>query len=130
MFDADGWLAAEARLQAVQHGVAQPAGASELLKFADVCYPYKNSPAAATRFHMASFALAPPPPGRLVNAAGSAVLAADGHGADALTIDATERTRFRKLALQWLQTALPQLSANQLQQVRQARNSPRFAAKV
>jgi tetratricopeptide (TPR) repeat protein len=99
------------RLTAVLEGKAQPKGATERLAFAQLCQQYRKRYAAAARFLEGAFADQPalaedPASGHRYNAAWAAALAGCGQGQDAAGLDAKERARLRKQALDWLHADL------------------------
>jgi tetratricopeptide (TPR) repeat protein len=81
----------------------------ERLGLIEVC-ELQHRHVAATRLYAGAFAAGVRPLTESnitrTNAAHHAVLAAAGQGVDADQLDDTERARFRKLALEWLRTAL------------------------
>jgi WD40 repeat protein len=94
------------RLALLLEGKEKPASAEESLSLAELCQS-KQMNAAAARFFAAAFAADPRladhlKTGLRYNAACYAALAAAGQGADAAKLDDKERTRLRKLALDWL----------------------------
>jgi serine/threonine protein kinase/Flp pilus assembly protein TadD len=100
----------ECHLEAVVSGQAHPANAAEQLDYARLCW-CKKLYVAACRFYAGAFTADPkladdPAAARCYNAACAAALAAAGKGADAGTLDEAERARWRRQALQWLQSAL------------------------
>jgi tetratricopeptide (TPR) repeat protein len=102
----------DARLAKLLSGEEKAAGAPEQLALADFCWRHKKLPAAAARFYAAAFAAdperAPRPPHRY-NAAGAAAWAGCGQGKDGARLDAGERTRLRRQALDWLRADLATL---------------------
>src|SRR5262249_673579 len=103
-------LALEARLPAVLRGEDRPAGAAELLRFADVCRAKKRYADAARLFEKA-FADKPRLPDHLqvsyrYNAARAAARAGGGQGEGADKRSTKERARWRRQAGAWLQAAL------------------------
>jgi serine/threonine-protein kinase len=104
-------LALDKKLPAILKGDAKPADAGERLALAFLCQQYKQLYAASARFYADAFAEQP----KLANnprtqpryyAACAAALAAAGQGKDADQLDAKERTRLRKQALDWLRADL------------------------
>jgi serine/threonine-protein kinase len=112
------WLAAarqmrdhDRKLSAVLDGETSPAGAAEQLVFAEICYEVRALYAAAARFYAEAFAARPKLARDLLarhrlKAAAAAALAAAGQGKDADRLDAAQRTRWRKQALDWLRADL------------------------
>jgi serine/threonine-protein kinase len=104
-------LALSEKLPAVLSGQARPAGAAEALQLALLCQRHKQLHAAASRLFADAFAAEPKLAEDLdaqhcYNAACSAALAAAGQGKDADKLDAQERARWRKQALDWLRADL------------------------
>jgi tetratricopeptide (TPR) repeat protein len=99
------------RLPAILRGDDRPRDAEEQLALADLCRQHKQRYAAAARFYAAAFADQP----RLADdkknehryhAAGTAALAAVGQGQDTGRLEAGERARLRRQALDWLRADL------------------------
>jgi serine/threonine-protein kinase len=108
---------------------AQPAGTVERLELASLCQlPCRRLHAAAARFYSEAFAADPktvedPRTGHRYRAAQAATLAATGDSKDAVRLDDKERTRLRRLALDWLLsdlTAIGKLANQGGPQARQA----------
>jgi serine/threonine-protein kinase len=104
-------LALDEKLTAILKGDAQPADDAERLALARLCQRYKQLHAASARFYTDAFAAQPkladnPRTRPRYDAACSAALAAAGTGKDADKLDAKERTRLRKQALDWLRADL------------------------
>src|SRR5262249_54943508 len=100
----------EMRLPGLISGKAKPASAQEALDAAGLCWKRKLPPAAA-RLRAAAFAADPKladdlKAGYRYDAACEAALAAAGQGKDATQLDAKERARLRKQALDWLRADL------------------------
>jgi WD40 repeat protein/tetratricopeptide (TPR) repeat protein len=98
------------KLPAFLNGSYTPASNAERLNLAEWC-KIKKLHHAATGLYAAAFAADPKLADDLrafhrYNAACYAALAAAGQGADAAKLDATERTRLRKQALDWLRADL------------------------
>jgi serine/threonine-protein kinase len=106
--DTEGLIELERRLNAILGGKEKSADASERLALARLCQePFKQFYAASTRFYAEAFDAKPqladdPGNGVRYNAVCAAALAAAGQGKDAATLDAKERARLRKQALDWL----------------------------
>jgi hypothetical protein len=99
------------RLSAVLEGKDQPKDAGEWLGFAVLCQMYRKYQAAAARFYEHAFAGDPaladnPQALHRYNAACAAALAGCGQGKDADKLDAKEKARLRRLALDWLRADL------------------------
>jgi Flp pilus assembly protein TadD len=121
------FLELDRRLPSVLKGEAKPAGAAELIEFADLCQA-KRLYAAAARFFAEAFAdqakrAEDPRAGHRYNAACAAALAAAGQGEGA-KLDAKERGRLCRQALDWLRDDLA-LWAKQLDG-----NTPQARAQV
>jgi Tfp pilus assembly protein PilF len=104
-------LALDKKLAAILKGEGKPADAAECLALAFLCQRYKQLYAASARFYTDAFAEQPkladdPRKQHRYNAACAAALAAAGQGKDADKVDAKERTRLRKQALDWLRADL------------------------
>jgi serine/threonine-protein kinase len=100
----------DARLPAILVGTEKPANAAEQLALAQLCL-FKKGYAAAARFFRDAFAADPKladvvPAGTRYNAACAAALAGCGQGMDADKLDARERARWRRQALDWLRQDL------------------------
>jgi tetratricopeptide (TPR) repeat protein/tRNA A-37 threonylcarbamoyl transferase component Bud32 len=103
-------LALDTKLSAILAGKEKAADAAEQVRLAGLCVLRKR-PAAAARFFTDAFAAHPAladdlKAGHRYNAACAAVLAAAGQGQDATDLDAGERSRLRRLALDWLRADL------------------------
>jgi len=90
---------------------AQPAGPAECLELADFCRFPKQVPATAVRFYTEAFTAEPKlaadlPAGHRYRAAQSAALGGCGQGQDGAGLDAAERARLRRQALEWLRADL------------------------
>src|SRR5262249_13384362 len=102
----------EKRLPAVLEGQDQPKDAGESLGLAQVCRTQTHKQyAAAARFFAAAFATQPRLAANLetwdrYNAACAAALAGCGQGKAAPDLDAEERARLRRQALDWLRADL------------------------
>jgi tetratricopeptide (TPR) repeat protein len=99
------------RLPALLKGQEQPKGAGERLALAQLCQTHEKRYAAAARWYGEAFAAQPAladnlPSGNRYNAACAAALAGSGQGKDAESLDARERSRLRKQALDWLRVDL------------------------
>jgi tetratricopeptide (TPR) repeat protein len=104
--------ALDRKLPAILSGRQQPANTSERIGLAELCQlPCKKRYAAAVKLYREAFAAEP----RLVgdmptlpryNAACCAALAGCGQGDDANQLDANERARLRRQALDWLRAHL------------------------
>jgi Flp pilus assembly protein TadD len=98
----------DTKLTAVLRGEKTPAGARECLELAKLCQvPSKRLYAAAAHFYGDAFTAEPKQADDLgafhrYNAACAGALAGCGHGKDADTLDAKERARLRRQALDWL----------------------------
>jgi tetratricopeptide (TPR) repeat protein len=98
----------ESKLPHILRGEAQPTGAAEQLELAELC-EIKKLYAAAVRFYAEFFVAQPKLDVRAdyrYNAACAAALAGCGQGNDAAQLDAAERARLRKQALNWLKADL------------------------
>jgi hypothetical protein len=97
------------RLEGILAGKAQPADAAERVIFAELCLTCRDHPATAVRLYAEAFAseprLADPTHWYRFNAACAAALAAAGKGKD-VPVEAGERSRLRKQALDWLRVEL------------------------
>jgi serine/threonine protein kinase len=103
-------LALEGKLAAILRGDAKPGDADEQLRLAGLGV-LKKRPAAAARLFAGAFAARPAladdlKAGHRHAAACAAAPAAAGQGQDATGLDAAERTRLRRLALDWLRADL------------------------
>jgi eukaryotic-like serine/threonine-protein kinase len=92
-------------------GHREPAGYAESLGLAWIYQDGKKHFARATSFYREAFAAEPKltnhqPSIHRYNAACAAALAGCGQGKDAASLDEQERSRFRQLALDWLQADL------------------------
>ncbi len=99
-------IALEHRLPAVLTGKDKPAGASEMVEFAEVC-GMLGQPAAAARLYSNAFDASPPPAQDVrsdhrYRAACAAAQAGRG-GGDGARLSPEERSRWRKLAREWLE---------------------------
>jgi len=102
--------AARDKLPAYQNGSYRPANNDERLALAEWC-KIKKLWYTASRLYGAAFAADPEladdlGTGNRYNAACYAALAAAGQGADVARLQASERTRLRKQALEWLRADL------------------------
>jgi tetratricopeptide (TPR) repeat protein len=98
-------------LAAISKGKARPAGPTECLELADFCRFPKQVPATAVRFCTEAFTTEPKlaadfQAGHRYRAALAAALAGCGWGQDAAGLDAAERARLRRQALEWLRADL------------------------
>jgi serine/threonine-protein kinase len=101
----------DARLPAILKGEDQPKDAAEQLTLADLCGQYKQRYVEAFRFYAAAFVAQPKlaenvHDGARYNAARAATLAGCGKGKDADQLEAKERARLRRQALDWLRADL------------------------
>jgi tetratricopeptide (TPR) repeat protein/predicted Ser/Thr protein kinase len=101
----------DSKLPAILSGQQQPADAAERIELGWLCYEYKELYAAATRFYGEAFTAKPQLADDLsaqhrYNAARAAALAGCGRGQDVATLNATERTRLRRQAQDWLRAHL------------------------
>ncbi len=108
--EAERIAASMPKLSAFLKGEFQPSDNQERLALAGVCQIKKLNQTAA-RLYAAAFAADPKLAGDLkiphrYNAACHAALAAAGQGEDAAQLDAAERTRLRRQALDWLRADL------------------------
>jgi tetratricopeptide (TPR) repeat protein/serine/threonine protein kinase len=97
-------------LTATREGKARPAGPAECVELADFCRFLKQCPAAAVRFYTEAFTAEPklaadPQAAHRYRAAQAAALAGCGQG-DGAGLDAAERARLRRQALEWLRADL------------------------
>jgi Flp pilus assembly protein TadD len=109
---AEQWARLDERLPAVLQGMDRPKDAAECLAFARLCQAScRQRYAASARFYADAFAAGP----RLAEnlqaadryyAARTAALAGTGRGQDVAGLDATERARLRRQALDWLRADL------------------------
>jgi serine/threonine-protein kinase len=104
-------LALSAKLPAILRGDTRPADAAEALTLAQLCQQFKQLHVASARLYAEAFAADPKLAADLsaqhrYNAACSAALAAFGQGKDADKLDAKERQRLRRQALEWLRADL------------------------
>jgi tetratricopeptide (TPR) repeat protein len=116
-YDSDKWVKELERcvqlddlLTATREGKARPAGPAESVELADFCRNEKHCPAAAVRFYTEAFTAEPKLAADLqaahrYRAAQAAALAGCGQG-DGANLDAAERARLRRQALQWLRADL------------------------
>jgi len=98
-------------LAATQQGQARPAGPAECVELADFCRQRKQLPATAVRFYTEAFTAEPKLAADLqaahrYRAAQSAALAGCGQGQEGASLDASERARLRRQALDWLRADL------------------------
>ena len=103
--------ALDERLPAVLEGKTRPKDGTEWLMFAQLCQTYHKRYAVAARFFEEAFVAEPKlaedgKAGHRYNAACAAALAGCGQGKDAESLDAKERARLRRLALDWLRADL------------------------
>jgi tetratricopeptide (TPR) repeat protein len=89
----------------------QPADTAECLTVAQLCQTHKKRYAAAARFYADAFAAKPKligdgPSGLRYDAACAAALAGCAQGEDAKSLDAQERGRLRRQALDWIRAEL------------------------
>jgi hypothetical protein len=108
---AEQLAALDDRLPAVLQGNAQPENVGQCLGFAALCQEHRQQYVAAARFFQTAFGERPALAGDLraghrYNAACAAALGGCGQGKDAAGLDANERARLRKLALDWLHADL------------------------
>jgi serine/threonine-protein kinase len=99
------------KLPAILRGEVRPANTPEMLTLAQLCQQHKQLHVAAARFYTDAFAAEPKLAADLeqqhrYNAACSAALAAAGQGKDADKLDARERLRLRRQAVDWLRADL------------------------
>jgi serine/threonine-protein kinase len=112
--ECEALLALDAELPAILAGKAQPSDVAKRLRLAWLCQqPYKQLPATAARFYKEAFAAEPKladdlRAGHRYSAARAAALAAAGQGNDAQKLEAPERARLRRQALDWLRADLAQ----------------------
>jgi tetratricopeptide (TPR) repeat protein len=104
------YLALDAKLPAVLDGSEPPACAGERLEYAVVCQ-FKGLNTASARLYAEALAEEPalaaaPEADHRYQAARAAALAGRGRGNDAADLDAKERARLRKQALDWLRADL------------------------
>jgi serine/threonine-protein kinase len=105
--DAELKAALDARVSAILSGKSQPSGIDERIALAGLCAEPKKLNVAAARFYAEAFAAEPKLADDMLaqhryNAACAAALAGCGQGADTGTLDAVERSRLRRQALDWL----------------------------
>jgi hypothetical protein len=129
-------------LTATRDAKARPAGPTECLELADFCRFLKQCPATAVRFYTEAFSAEPKlaadlPAAHRYRAAQAAALAGCGQG-DGAGLDAAERTRLRRQALEWLRadldswtrelkTASPKTGEAALARMQQWRSEPSLA---
>ncbi|MGO9463665.1 MAG: protein kinase domain-containing protein [Isosphaeraceae bacterium] len=99
-------IALEHRLPAVLTGKEEPAGASEMVEFAELC-GILGQPAAAARLYAKAFDASSPPAQDVrsdhrYRAACAAAQAGRARGADGAGLSQEERARWRKRAREWL----------------------------
>jgi tetratricopeptide (TPR) repeat protein/serine/threonine protein kinase len=109
--EAEHLVALDAKLPGVLKGEAQLADAGERLGVAKFCQEHKKLYATAARFYAGAFTAEPKRADDLrtqdrYNAACAAALAGCSQGADASKLDANERARLRRQALDWLRADL------------------------
>jgi tetratricopeptide (TPR) repeat protein len=110
--DAQRLVELDRKLPAVLAGEAKPADASEGLSLAGLCQQaYRRRYVASARLYAEAFAANPVlaadrRAGHRYNAACAAALAAASQGTDAANLDAKERARLRRQALDWLRADL------------------------
>jgi hypothetical protein len=109
----DRFLVLEMKLPTILKGQQHPASAAESLELARFCQQVKQLHGAASRFFTEAFASESQLADDLraqhrYNAACSAAQAGCGRGKDADQLDAKERVRWRKQALDWLRADLAQ----------------------
>jgi tetratricopeptide (TPR) repeat protein len=100
----------DGKLPAFLGGDARPANAAERIEFAQVCR-FRGLPGVSARLYGEAFTEQPELAEDLKaahrdDAACAAALAGCGRGKDAAKVDATERARWRKQALEWLRADL------------------------
>jgi tetratricopeptide (TPR) repeat protein len=109
---AERMVALDARLVAVREGRARPADTVERLQLAGLCrQPYRRLYGTATQLYVEVFAADAAVADNLdaqtrYAAAGAAVLAGTAQGEDAGEFKDEDRTRWRKLAREWLEADL------------------------
>ncbi len=101
----------DAKIPAILDGREKPPGAGEEMEYASVCR-MKGLYGASARLYAEAFTAKPAPPnllegGSRCQAACVAALAGCGQGHDAFALDAAERARWRKQALDWLRRSGP-----------------------
>jgi tetratricopeptide (TPR) repeat protein/tRNA A-37 threonylcarbamoyl transferase component Bud32 len=101
----------EKKLSDLLNGEVRQADASESIQLAHLCRKYRTQYAAAARFYAQAFEAQPDfakdrKAGHLHDAACAAAQAGCGQGKDADTLDAKDRPRLRKQALDWLRADL------------------------
>jgi tetratricopeptide (TPR) repeat protein len=104
----------DAKLPQLLKGETRPANAAECLEIASLCGHYKKHHVAAVRFYREAFAAEPKWAGEKTSryrydAACDAALAGCGQGKDVDHLNALERARLRKQALDWLRGNLTAL---------------------
>ncbi len=113
--DTERLIALAPRLPALLAGEVQPADAAESLLLARECHRSLKRYVAAARLFTATFAAEPSlardhRASHRYDAACVAALAAAGQGVDAVTLDAAERIRLQRQALDWLNAELAALT--------------------
>jgi tetratricopeptide (TPR) repeat protein len=108
--DCERLVELDSKLPALLSGQEQPADAAERAEYAHLCQ-IKHLYAIAARLYREAITVQPAlvaPPANVLryNAACCAALAAAGQGQDADKLDAQERARWRKQALDWLRADL------------------------
>jgi tetratricopeptide (TPR) repeat protein len=108
--DCRRFMALDARLPAILQRTEKAAGAAELIEFARLCSA-KELYAASARLFAEALAADPRladnvPAGTRYNAASAAALAGSATGKGADRLDGTERSRWRRQALDWLRQDL------------------------
>jgi tetratricopeptide (TPR) repeat protein len=109
--EAEDLVELDAKLPAILGGQAQPAGASERIALAELCWRYKHLYALSARLYAEAFAADPDRADerrirQRYAAACAAAQSAAGQGQDAATLPETERARLRGQALEWLRSDL------------------------
>jgi tetratricopeptide (TPR) repeat protein len=100
------------KLPAILSGKERPKDPVEQIQYAQLCQlPFKRLYASAARLYQQALAAQPsladnPPTGLRYNAACAAALAAAGQGQDTAKLEAAERERWRRQALDWLRADL------------------------
>src|SRR5262249_40690241 len=109
--EAERLVELDGMLAAVLKGGAPPDRADDRFGIAEFCVGHKRLPVTALRLYADAFTAFPQLADdvkaiHLYNAACSAVQAGSGQGEDAAKLDAQERARWRKQAVDWLRAAL------------------------
>jgi hypothetical protein len=104
-------LEIDRKVDAVLQGETKPANVAECLTLADFCRRFPRHRLASVRFYAEAFAAQPDlatdlHSGNRYRAGCAAALASAGRGDDAGTLDARERARLRRQALDWLRADL------------------------